>query len=446
MKIALLLIVLLAFIIIGTARFKIHPFFTLLISAVSMGLFLGMGAENTLGTVMDGFGKTLSGIGIIIALGATIGAFLEKSGATSVLAKSLLKMVGLDKSLLAMNLTGFVVSIPVFCDSGFIILSSLNKALSKKSGIKLTAFAISLAAGLYATHVFVPPTPGPLAAAIALDADLGWVILFGVVVALPVSLSGFLWARWIGKREQDQEHRQEQKRVQEQEQEQVHGQEPGIVAAVLPILIPILLIAIKSVAEYPTNPIGGGSLQAFFTFVGNPIIALSVGAGLSLFLVIKQSRDEIYGWVSDAIKEAGAIILITGAGGAFGAVIRASEFGSILENQTAFISLGIFMAFILSAILKSAQGSSTVAIITTAAIIAPLLGTFGLTDEIPKALTVLAIGAGAMTVSHVNDSFFWVVSQFSGMSTKTALRTQTVSTFIQGVVGITLIWVLSLLF
>jgi gluconate:H+ symporter, GntP family len=348
-----------------------------------------------------------------------------------------LKMTGEKHSALAMNLTGFIVSIPVFCDSGFVILSRLNKALSKKSGISLVVFAISLAAGLYATHVFVPPTPGPLAAAAALKADLGLVIFLGLIVALPVSLTGYFWAKFISKKVNVVVKEETQN---EEDPEKL----PGNLVSFAPIIFPIILIALKSIADYPTHPFGSDWIFQILTFVGNPVIALLMGVILA-FALKHSAKDSHFDWTVKGLKEAGVIILITGAGGAFGEILRAGGIGDIIGSGLSDFHVGILLPFILAAVLKSAQGSSTVAIITTAAIVSPLLGSLGLSSEISKALTVLAIGAGAMTVSHLNDSYFWVVAQFSDMDTSTALKSQTMATLLQGLTGIAIIYTLNII-
>lgn len=395
-------------------------------------------------TIGEGFGKTLSSIGLVIAFGTVIGTFLERTGGTKVLANAIIKGVGLQKSPLALNLAGLIISIPVYCDSGFVILSSLNKALSKKAGIKILVFAIALATGLYAAHVFVPPTPGPLAAAAILEADLGMVMLFGLLVAVCVSLTGYLWALYMGKRLNTQEEVPEtNKTIMD-----TNGREdyPSLLKTLLPLFLPLLLIALKSVAEYPTFPLGEGILASLLGFLGNPITALFIGVIFSFTMVQGVGKKQNQEWVAESLKQAGSIVLITGAGGAFGAILRTLDFESLLQIGSASGLGGLLLAFGIAAVLKTAQGSSTVSIITTAAIIAPLLGTFGLEGIVNKALAVLAIGAGAMTVSHVNDSYFWVVAEFSDMDMKTALRGHTLATFFQGLVGIGGIMLLYLLF
>lgn len=437
MESLLFLLLVLAFIVVATAKFNIHPFFTLLIAALAMGFFLGFDNKLIVSTITEGFGKTLSGIGIIIALGATIGILLEKTGGTKVMADTILNWVGMKKSALAINLTGFVISIPVFCDSGFILLSSLNKALSRKTGVSLVVYAVSLAGGLYAAHVFVPPTPGPLAAAAVLEANLGLVMILGLVVALPVALTAWLWAQYIGKKITITP---EAEVVEEEKIKKL----PAAGAAFAPVFIPVILIAVKSIADYPTSPLGETWIYQIIGFIGDPVIALLIGVLFAFRLTGKQEKGKQLPWVVTALKDAGAIILLTGAGGAFGNVLRASDLGSLLSDEATFLSAGIILAFVIAAILKTAQGSSTVAIITTAAIVAPLLMTLGLDSATGRALTVLAIGAGAMTVSHVNDSFFWVVAEFSNMDINTALKSQTASTFFQGLVGLFIIMILNI--
>jgi len=430
------LVVVVLFIIVATVKFKMHPIFSLTIAAVASGFLLGLSPADIMTTIGEGFGKTLSGIGLVIAFGTVIGIYLEKTGSTQVLANSILNLIGLKRSPLAINLAGFVISIPVYCDSGFIILSSLNKAISKKTGIPALVFAIALATGLYSAHVFVPPTPGPLAASAILDADLGLVLLLGLLVAIPVSLTGYFWASFIGKSLEENEE------VVEGEEKEVVQTDIKPFQAFMPLLAPIVLIAMKSIANYPTHPLGEGWLYSVLDFLGSPIIALLIGVFFAFSLGRKAPSKDKEGWVAEAFKQAGSIVLITGAGGAFGAILRTMDIASMINLESSSGFGGLLIAFVIAAILKTAQGSSTVAIITTSAIIAPLLETFGLLSITDKALAVLAIGAGAMTVSHINDSYFWVVSQFSNITVKTALRGHTLGTLLQGTMGIIMILLL----
>jgi len=439
MNLLLIILVVLVFIVVAIAKFKIHPFITLILAAIMMGFFMGLDGTTILNTISEGIGNTLSSIGIIIGLGAVIGTYVEKSGGTSTIAKYILRLIGDKKSPLAMNLTGILVSIPVFCDSGFIILSSLNKALSKKTGISMVVFVVALSTGLYVSHVFIPPTPGPLAAAAALEADLGLVILLGIAIALPTAFVGYLWAVKSGKKLTVTEETTVTK------SEEIPESKSSFLAVLLPILIPIVLIALRSIAQYPSHPFGEGTLANIFSFIGHPLPALFIGILFAVQLVTKSTPvKERLTWVSSSLKEAGVIILITGAGGAFGSILRSGNLGEIIEANFSGIEVGIFLPFLLAAILKTAQGSSPVSIITTATIIAPMMGTLGLDSELSRALAVLAIGAGAMTVSHINDSYFWVVSQFSGMDTKTTLKSHTLATLFQGITAIVLLSVIQL--
>ncbi|HHC79637.1 MAG TPA: GntP family permease [Flavobacteriia bacterium] len=439
MEIVIALVVVVVLMVVAAGKYNFHPFLSLLLAGIVMGFVGGLNESEITDTLMNGFGKTLGSIGVIIAFGTIIGAYLEKSGGAKTLANWALKVIGKNRSVLAMNITGFIVSIPVYCDSGFIILSSLNKAISKKTKIPLVVLGVSLAAGLYATHVFVPPTPGPLAATAALDADLGLVIMLGLVIAIPVSLVGFLWATFI---ENKIKIKTPEVLVDEPSTEKI----PKTGLAFAPIIVPIVLIALKSISNYPTHPFGEGTITAIINFIGNPVIALFIGVFLAFNLKGKNTKETHSNWVTSGLKEAGIIILITGAGGAFGAILRAAGIGEIIGSSFSNLEIGLLLPFLIAAVLKTAQGSSTVSIITTAAIIAPVLGSFGLDSSLGRALSVLSIGAGAMTVSHLNDSFFWVVAQFSEMDTATALKSQTVATLFQGLTGIIIVMIIGWLF
>ncbi len=440
----LVLLIAILFIIVATVRFKMHPVLSLTIAALFSGIGLGLQPDAVITTLTEGFGKTLSSIGLVIAFGAIIGVLLEKTGATQVLATSIINCIGLRKSPMALNLAGFVVSIPVYCDSGYVILSSLNKSLSLKTGIPKLVFAIALATGLYAAHVFVPPTPGPLAAAAMVEADLGMVMLLGLVVAVPVSLTGYVWAKYIGKKlVLPVDAVAETPNTDEIPDNTI---KPKAIWAFMPLIAPIVLIGLKSIADYPTKPFGTDWVFEILSFIGNPIIALFVGVCFAVLLAKRTNNKGIRPWFEEAMKQAGSIILITGAGGGFGAVLRTVDITTLFDIDATSQIGGLLLCFAIAAVLKTAQGSSTVAIITTAAIVAPLLVAFGLLGAIEKALVVLAVGAGAMTVSHINDSYFWVVSQFSGMDLKTALKGHSLATLFQGVVAILMVVLLNLIF
>jgi GntP family gluconate:H+ symporter len=283
----------------------------------------------------------------------------------------------------------------------------------------------------------VPPTPGPLAAAATLNADLGRVILFGLIVAIPAALAGLLWATKFCKRTMIEAD------VEETYDDIVkkYGKLPNTFLSFLPILLPIVLILLKSVSELPSAPFGKGGFQVFIRFIGDPVVALILGLLSSLLLVRKGELGKaINDWMGQGIKDSAIILVITAAGGSFGAIIAASPIVDFIKGGMVNLSLGVFMPFIIAAALKTAQGSSTVAIITTSSILAPMLGTIGL----DPALAAVAIGAGSMVVSHANDSYFWVVSQFSGIPVATAYKTYSSATAIEGIVAALAVALLSL--
>jgi len=435
----ILLLAAIAFIVYMTARVRLHPFLVLLLASLGVGLIAGLPPQQVISSMTGGFGSTLSSIGIVIAAGTIIGFIMEKSGAAMVMANSILRLVGEERSALAMAFTGGVVSVPVFCDSGFVILSPLNRTLAARSKQSLAVFAIALSMGLYSTHVFVPPTPGPIAGAGTIGADLGSVILWGLIVSIPTILAGY----WFAKRYGSQIHIDPAPQAEDGPKKQGEPKHyPSVLKSFAPIVVPVVLIALKSFADYPTRPLGTGALQVLLGFIGNPNIALLIGVFLAFLTVPKITKEVLGDWVGVGLASAGSIILITGAGGALGQVIRDTPIAGYLSSSLSGLQFGILVPFLLSAALKTAQGSSTVAIITTAGIIAPLLEALGLAAGLGPTFTVLAIGAGSMTVSHANDSYFWVVAQFSDMEVGQAYRLQTLASLVCGIVGIIVISIL----
>ena len=447
-----LLVVAIVFIVVATARFKLHPFLVLLVTAYGLGLLAGLPPGEVITAITDGFGGTIGSVGIIIAAGTIIGVVLERSGGAQVMADTIIGWVGEARSVLAMSVTGSVVSIPVFCDSGFVILAPLARSLASKAERSMAVYAVALSMGLYTTHVFVPPTPGPIAAAGTLQADVGLVIILGLITTVPVLITTYFFARYMGERifidpdTSTPEGEEAQAEATERPKNARSKNPPAAWRAFLPILLPVVLIALSSVAALPAAPFGDGAFTALLSFLGNPNTALLIGVFVAFF-VTAQVRGEALTQdaVMRSLRVAGPIILITGAGGALGSVLRSTPITDFLEQSLVLTSLGIFLPFLLAAALKTAQGSSTVAIVTAAAIVAPLVPTIGLESATGLALTTLAIGAGAMTVSHANDSFFWVVSQFSGMNVSQAYRLQTLGSAVAGVTGMLAVFVLRLI-
>ncbi|EKF9122217.1 GntP family permease [Vibrio cholerae] len=447
MSLILILLAVIAFIVLATTKFKVHPFLALLLAAFLGAFAYGLPADTIAKTITTGFGGILGYIGLVIVLGTIIGVILEKSGAAITMADTVIKLLGERFPTLTMSIIGYIVSIPVFCDSGFVILNSLKESLAKRLATSSVSMSVALATGLYATHTFVPPTPGPIAAAgnLGLESQLGLVIAIGLFVAAVAVIAGMLWANRFQAVEADIIDSQESPKQDWQALKASYGQLPSASQAFAPIFVPILLICFGSIAKFPSFPFGQGMLFEVLGFLGQPLMALLIGLLLAVRLLKSADKVAEFGErISQGITAAAPILLITGAGGAFGAVLKATPLGDYLGTTLSALGVGIFMPFIVAAALKSAQGSSTVALVTTSALVAPLLGQLGLDSEMGRALTVMAIGAGAMTVSHANDSFFWVVSQFSRMSVGLAYRAQTMATLVQGVTAMAVVYVLSL--
>lgn len=434
------------FIVISSAKFKLHPFLGLIIAALFVGIASGMPLADVVKNINEGFGGLMTSIGIIIVAGTIIGTILERSGAAYRMAEVVLRIVGPKHPQLAMSLIGYVVSIPVFCDSGYIILSSLQKSLAKRAAVPLATMAVALSTGLFATHTLVPPTPGPIAAAGNIGATnyLGTIIVIGLLVAIPVTLVGYLWAVYAGRKvvvPADNEPALDYEEVIKS-----FGKMPSTFKSFLPIVLPIVLIAIGSIATMTMSV--DSSLTTLLVFFGSPTIALLCGVAAAFLLLPEMSETTLNDWIADSLKDAAPILLVTGAGGAFGTVIKNTSISDTLQNMD-FSSLTgalfLLVPFLIAAALKTAQGSSTASLVITSSLVAPMLVTMGVEGAVPLALVVMALGAGAMTVSHVNDSFFWVVTQFSGMDVKDAYKTHTVATLLQGLTALIismLLWLL----
>ena len=438
-----LLVFAIVVIIYLTTRLSLHPFLALFLVSIAYALAVGMPLEAIVLAINDGFGGTLGKIGLIIVLGIIIGAFLEHSGGARILAERVLKWIGSKRVPLAMGILGYIVSIPVFADSGFMLLDPLGKSLSRKAKISLAGAAVALGLGLGVSHTLVPPTPGPIAAAGILNADLGMVILFALPVSMLALFSSVLFAsRYAARTQLDPGTLPETTANME-----VNVKAPSFAKATLPIVVPILLIVLKSAFIRPGDSELSG-IMVLIDFLGEPVIALLIGVFFSLLLPSKLKKDMLSsnGWVGKAIRDSASILLITGAGGIFGTVLQRSGIAETLGTALLEFNLGIFLPFILAAALKTAQGSSTVALITAASILLPMMPALGLESEVEKALAVVAIGAGSSVISHANDSFFWVVTQMSGMDVKTGYRLFSLGSLVLGSTAALGVFICSLLF
>ena len=435
--------------IVAISKFKVHPFLSIMAVSLLLALVGGIPLADVPGVIGAGFSGTFSSIGIVIILGALIGSVLEQTGAALKLADMVVKLVGKKNPELAMELMGWVVSIPVFCDSGFVILDPIRKALVRRTGTSSVAMTVALSTGLYISHVFIPPTPGPIAAAntLGIGDNLLLVIGLGVLCSIFPLVAGLIFAKFIGKKVKSSDEQVDPDEVVKTYEELVaeYGKLPGGLNAIAPIVVPVILMALGTIGKQVG--ITGVALD-ILTFLGTPIISLAVGTVFAIIqLAIAKKMDQFYNITNDTLKTVGPILFVTAAGGVLGKVISSTTMVSyITENANFLMSLGIFFPFLLAAILKTAQGSSTVAITTTAGIMAPMMTSLGLDTPVLGALTVMAIGAGAMTVSHANDSYFWVVTNFGKMTPDQGYKTQTMLTLVMGIASIIGIFIISLFF
>lgn len=438
--------------IVLISKFKVHPFISIILVSILLGLFV-LPIKDIPGTVAAGFGATMQGIGIVIILGALIGFIVEKTGAALTIADSVVKVVGKKNPELSMMIMGWIVSIPVFCDSGFIILDPIRKSLAKITKKSSVGMAVALSLGLYASHVFIPPTPGPIAAAanVGLADNLLLVMGIGALVSIFALVPSYFFALYIGKKvkvELDDETDVNPNAAQEafDKLKASYGKLPNAWLSFAPIIVPILALSLGTFA----NILGWSANNPIFTFIGHPIIALALGLIFGVVLLhVTGKLDKFYDLVNDNLKVVGPILFITAAGGVLGRVISAAGFVDFVKGNADVLKvLGILFPFIIAAILKVAQGSSTVAIVTTSAMMglitdpASMMTALGFTTPLAAALVVMAIGAGAMTVSHANDSYFWVVTNMSGMTPEQGYKTQTLGTLVSGlgsIIGILLV-------
>ncbi len=433
----ILLLLAVVFIILMTTKFNVHPFLALLFAAIGFGIFSGMPLAIIIESINDGFGSTLGKIGLVIVIGVIIGEFLEKSGGAFAMAEKILKAIGKNRVPTAMGLIGWIVAIPVFADSGFIILSPLNKSLSKRAGISLSGPAVALALGLITTHCMVPPTPGPIGAAGILNADLGLVILYGIPISFICMLVGMFYSTAYASKT----YIDPAPEVSEEEISEILKKAPSATLSFIPILLPIFLIVIKSLVDVGKESPDQSMVLQIFSFIGQPVIALLIGMLLAFMLPKKFDTQMLSttGWVGNSLSSASIILLITGAGGVFGKILQNSGIANVLGDALAGVHIGLLLPFLLTAAIKTAQGSSTVAMITVASILAPMMTNLGFESETSKALAVVAIGAGGMVVSHANDSLFWIVTQVTGMDVKTGFRIYTLGTLVLGIVAAALL-------
>ena len=410
-------------------RFKIKPFLTLLIASFLSGIFLKIDILEILYLIYKGFFSIVLIIGPIIIIGTVLGKFLNETGTSKKMVNTFISYFGIDNIPLSLNLIGLIISIPVFCDAAFILMSSIVKDLSRITKKNIILLSVCLATGLYSAHVFIPPTPGPIAASAIINADIGLLFLIGIVVGIIVSISGYVWMKFLFKKEF---------KINPGEIKSHDFTSDRSIVSFLPVIVPILLISTSTIIKYPKLDINKLPFLKIFEIIGKPEIALLIGFIMTLIFLKKDEIQSTPQWIIKSLKNSFGILLITGAGGALGYIIRES---GIIDNLNLNIATGlasIFSVFILATIIKTIQGSSTVAIVTTCAITAPILQSIGMTSELEKVILIISIGSGAMTISHVNDSYFWVVTKYSNIEMNDVLKYFSSATLIQGLTGLVL--------
>ncbi|NLZ54400.1 MAG: GntP family permease [Thermoanaerobacteraceae bacterium] len=426
-----------------TVKVKLHPFFALTAAALVFGILTGQSIPDIIEAFSEGLGGTISGIGVVIAIGTVMGTLLEKSGAAETMAKSILKITGNKHAALGLAATGYFVSIPVFCDSAFVILSPLAKRLCRDTEVSMTTMALSLAMGLHATHMLVPPTPGPLAVTGIIGADLGLVILLGMVVSIPVTLVGYYLSCYYGKKfhylpESIEDTADDNKKL------------PGTFQAFTPILLPILLMFLNTVAQLDSAPFGQGMIASILAATGQPASALLIGLIFAFFTYRSVHPEDKSIWTFDgefgeSLKTAGQIVLIVGAGGAFASVLKTSHLETIVTNYFSGMAIGILVPFTIGAIFRTAIGSGTVGMITAASMLLPLLDILGFNTPIGLVIAMLACAAGGFMVFHGNDDFFWVITTTSEMKPDIAYRTLPIISIAQAVTALILVFILQVI-
>ena len=452
---------------------RLHAFPSLIISAILIAL-LAMPIGDVINTVTTGFGNTMKSIGIVIGFGCIMGIFLEKSGAAKRMALTILKLVGVKNCDIVLGLTGFVVSIPVFCDSGFVILSSLAKEFSRLTKKSMVWLGGILGMGLYITHFMVPPTPGPLAVVSTFNEnmpnsiDLGMYIIWGLLISIPLFIAAVFLFRYYGKKYPDLVVKEEEIDRSKYTEAQLKvldriaakskaGQElenkdfedllaaeklPSAFMSFFTLLLPIVLIFANTIVGQ-IKPLEGTTFRAIVQFLGNPVVALFISLCIGAFFLCKEfDRKTCVSLMNEACKDAGPIVFITAAGGALGAVINNIGAAKIMADWLVATGIpGILIPILIGVIMRFPQGSGTTAMITGSAIVAPMIAA-GL--PVNPYLAALALCLTTMCPSYLNDSYFHVVTNFSGMDIKTSLKTWSVSTFIIPAVGSVILIILSL--
>jgi GntP family gluconate:H+ symporter len=426
-------------IILLTSKWKLNAFISLFLVSLLLAM-VAIPGKNVLTILQDAFGSTMASIGFLIIFGAIIAIILDETGAAITIARFIISKTGERNGTIALGITGFIAGMSIFCDSGFIILSGLAKSFSTKTRTPMPLIAGVLGCSLYSVHCLIPTHPGSLAAAGILSVNIGNLVLLGVIFAIPGFLVSFFWVKWMTKGK-NYPPVIENKNILEK-REITH---PSVFLSFLPIVVPLLLIAMGSLLNFMAAGDASVSTKVFL-FIGQPVIALLIGVVFALLLLTNGNVQTLNSVFETAIEKAGPILIITAAGGTFGAIIKQTGIGTIAGIALSKTGLSIVIPFGIAFILKTAQGSSTVAIITAASIVSPMLPGLSLNSESGKLLTMLAMGAGSMMISHANDSYFWVITKFSDIHANITLRVFSTATAVMGITVFACVWIVSLFF
>jgi GntP family gluconate:H+ symporter len=438
----ILLILSVVLLLVLISKVRLHAFLALLLVSLLLGIFAGLPLVEVANQVAAGFGGTMQSIGIVIICGVIIGQILEATGGAQKIANSILKLVGIKRSTLATAITGGVVSIPTFCDSGFVILNPVIKALSRNGNIPYMCLVTALMAGLLTTHSLVPPTPGPIAAAGILGADVGTVMLYGLIISVPVIGGTYFWcnSKFLRKKYPELATADVVSEEENQKFNEIVAKAPSTFMYYLPILLPIILIVVRSFVTLYGKVHAETTWYSVINFIGTPYIALLIGAFVAFLLPTKITEEVSDGWITIAIKNAAEILLITGIAGCFGRILQTIGVGTVLAGAIAGLHLpSVVLPFAISAIVLIAQGSATVALTTTAAIILPLLGSLNISPE----LAVIAIAGGSFCGVVPQGSYFWCVTKLAGYDIKKGYVAVTATTFVMGGIAFVSILIMS---
>lgn len=429
----------LVILVLAVSKWNVHPFIALLIAALALGLALGIGGTETVNAILQGFSNTLKWIAIVVILGAFIGEVLRETDGSRRIANSIVKITGINKLPWAMGITGYLVSIPVFVDVAYIVLQPVTEALARFSKKPILVIGLALTAGLTVSHTLIPPTPGPLAVASLLDVNIGRLLLINAFVGVFAMVGGILWASYFCKNAWiDYDKKLEQQTVTEVKEVEDQSRKSAMLD-LLPIIVPILLMGVGAFYDKEKT----GQVAEIISLLSTPMIAVLIGAAIASLQYFRYSpKGSINSLVESAIVKSALVIMITGAGGAFGYVIKQS---GIQDSLTAFFEaapyLSFLLPFLIAASLTTATGSITVSLIGSASIMGPMASTMSYSPELMAAL----IGCGAFCVFHANSSFFWLLNRLHEVPVNVLYRTYTLQSLVMGLFGLVGVLVLMLL-